>query len=342
LNPSYTNADGQTTEISLPTFSFTSTACGETETRTFTPPANLPTCVTYTMTTVTASGCTNSHVGTYSFSLLYEITYSGVTITFYSSTFTLTITCTPTSLTANLSNTSAFTYEIGQIATTYSPSYTESPDCGGSKTLLINSGTPTNIFTFSGETMSISSTNYADVGLHNYTLKAIDSIATSVVNTSYSFTVAVYCRVTAIAVSSSTIANVTHLLTASAPLTQANTPIGVPTISVTPSACATAQLQLIELSSNSTPAWISGTSVSSTNAALAGAYNFEARISVPTSTYVIVDASVLPIVISFTVTLKACALVSILPDSTPSFIEVYSIHDALSILKNVPAYTITP
>jgi hypothetical protein len=101
-------------------------------------------------------------------------------------------------------------------------------------------------------------------------------------------------------------------------------------------------LQLIELSSNTTPAWISGTSVSSTNAALAGTYNFEARISVPSSTYVIVNASVLPIVISFTVTLKACALVSILPDSTPSFTEVYSIYSALLILKNMPAYTITP
>ena len=172
------------------------------------------------------------------------------------------------------------------------------------------------------------------------TIKATDTISTTVTNSSWSFTVTITCRVTTLTVSSSSIANVTHLLTASAPLAQVNTPIGVPTITVTPSACSTYTLELVEVSLNAQPTWISGTSVSSTDAALAGQHNMEARISVTSSPYVVIDPK--PITIAFTVTLKACALQSILPDATATFTLVYSIHDALLIEKAVPAYIISP
>lgn len=113
LNASYTNLVPQTTTITLPTFTFTPVCSGETGNEVFTPPAGLPSCVTYTTTAVTATGCSYLDQGTFSFRLQYQVTFNGYTNTMYDNPFDLIIDCVPTSLTNSSSNTSVFAFEIG-------------------------------------------------------------------------------------------------------------------------------------------------------------------------------------------------------------------------------------
>ena len=77
------------------------------------------------------------------------------------------------------------------------------------------SGTPLDILTISGQTVSVYTTNQINIGINTYVIKATDSKNTALTNIDLILTVKITCIVTGLSVEPTTIANVTHNLTTS-------------------------------------------------------------------------------------------------------------------------------
>jgi len=100
--------------------------------------------------------------------------------------------------------------------------------------------------------------NYAYMGLHTYTMTASVSDNPAVTDTSFTIDINVYCEITAITLTPSTITSPNHYLATSLPLpAPTDTTIPLPTVALTPSTCgATITIVTIDTGISSTPTWL--------------------------------------------------------------------------------------
>jgi hypothetical protein len=188
-------------------------------------------------------------------------------------------------------------------------------------------------------------TDYTLVGHWVYPVTATDT-ASGLIDNTYYLSLDVTCRVTGLTISPASISDVSHILNAGFPAT----PIPLPTISTTPPGCLDATIVYeVVATTNYTPLWIDSltNSISTLPAddpGLQGNYTIQATISaVAPDVYRIVDASVIPQVITFNVELVhvQCTITAIEPLGTiNSNLERYISDPSTSFA--VPSFVVSP
>jgi len=136
-------------------------------------------------------------------------------------------------------------------------------------------GTQASLFTISGGLVSVSTTNFALVGVHTLTIKAIDSTDSAIIDQNFQINLTITCRITSLTASPSSIPATSHVIGPT------NTPISMPVISVDSPSCQAPSHHFADNATGLPVAWInSSDQISTSNLALAGTYQIKLVIEV--------------------------------------------------------------
>lgn len=326
--------------ISFPAISFVP-ACPAAFRAVLSVPA-LPACITWSDTGLTLTNCDYTTVGSYA----VEVRKGG-----WIDNFTLKITCLTTSLSLATGPITMPNYTVGATAVTAvipANAFTSIPNCGNTPTITV-SNSPSGVITYTAasRTLSVSqaANNFANVGLQTFTVTAKDTVTASVINTDMIVSVSIFCQITSMTLSTSTITSPVHILATSPPQAwPGDTTIPVPTVTWIPTGClATPTIVTIDTATSTTPSWvIAPNKISTHDVSLNNlTFNLQTKIDITTSGFILAGGGCTGCSkqINFSQLLIDCSLLSIVKTVTPTLDPYYWLNN-LQVYKGTPTWKV--